>query len=208
MVHHFVGIDCGMNQIRVALLGTVFSISMFLFGCTDPDVNVRDAVDFECSPEFARLDMLIGRWEAASEVTMIETGERFRSSAKVQAAWTLGRQFILVRTEFDLDMPDEKSAGSLGLKTWDTNAGVYRTWDFDSWGKFSTGTMTYDEAARTWHMTSQWVNRRTGASGRGEGTMAFVGKDEKVITWTSRPNDGKEGGFRVKGRSRRLSDSP
>ena len=157
------------------------------------------------APELARLEMLTGEWRAESTATIEESGEAWLSSAHVLAEWDLGGRFVVARTHHAW----QSAAGGGEMEsetwfTWDAAAGSYRTWTFQSNGRFATGTMRYEEGSRTWHMEEEWTHPETGARGRGAGTMEYIGETEKNVSWRTAPSDGSSGAFKVEGRSRRI----
>lgn len=162
------------------------------------------------SRELARLDMLVGHWEARSDVTMDDTDETVVSVAHVDVSWGPGGQYLVKRTFFELEggagdtgWDDEQSV--MGIITWDSTANTYRTWHFDGSGWIARGTMRYDETTRTWYSAEEATHRVTGHRTRGEGSVRYVSDDEKVTRWTNVPLSGQRGGFTTRGTSRRTS---
>ena len=121
--------------------------------------------------------------------------------------------YVLTETVFRFDHADahaglDDTMTARGIFAWDESAGVYRIWSFGSSGQVATGTMTYDQATRTWQANDQWVNLRTGARGTGQGSMHYLNEDYKEIAWTSRSAEDQGAGFEVRGSSRRVSRNP
>lgn len=165
------------------------------------------------SLELERLGMLVGRWESTAESVLEDTGEVLHVSSTVAADWALGGEFLITKARFLIEGGEgvsawESETADVGVFTWDAEARIYRVWHFDDGGMFATGTMEYEATTRTWRVSEESVDRRTGTRVRGEGTMRYVAADERLTEWTSTPLSGQGGGFTSRGHSMRTASRP
>ncbi len=165
-------------------------------GCAQPHVPA-ESVD-----GLRRLDMLTGKWKSTSTAYMEDAVQPVECSATAKVRWDLNGRYLVEDTAYDLGTLGRSTA--TGYWTWDSAAGVYRTWRFDSDGGYTTGTATFDADSQTWYLASQTVNSLTGARSAGSGKMRFSSAREKSFSWSSQPREGGEDPYRVEGTSQRV----
>ncbi len=154
-------------------------------------------------PELVRLDMLVGHWESSHETRVEGSEEVTYVTSTVHARWELDGNFVVARATYRIGGIGGDETRVKTLFTWDDQAGVYRTWAFDTHGNASTGTMRFDAATRTWHMKQESRNRVTDARGKGHGTMHYEDDDHKTFTWSQQAAGGSK--YTARGRSRRVA---
>ena len=116
-------------------------------------------------------------------------------SADTNAQWTLAGNFIIERTAYRFD--EGEGYEGIGIWTWDAAAGTYRSWHFDSLGRTSTGTAQIAEDG-TWRISGASRSVVSGAQSRGEGTLRFLNKAEKIVEWNTLSESGEIEGYRVR----------
>jgi hypothetical protein len=172
-----------------------------LAGC-----SITPTASADLSFEAMRLNMLVGRWSATTEHLASDTGTATPTEVMVDAQWELGGTVVGARSahRWTGDGGSPMALETYAYYSWDQVAEKYRTWSFDSAGRFGEGTMTFDEPTNTWYVEETVTNPSTSIRSRGTGTMQYLSDDEKLIEWRSSPERGG-GGFRVRGRSERVS---
>jgi len=190
-----------MNLRSFAPVLLAFASLLTLAGCATTTTASTDL-----SPEARRLDMLVGRWTATAEHLASDTGVATPTEITVDAQWDLGGTIVAARSAQRWIDPSGSPMAleSYAYYSWDPTANTYRTWSFDSAGRFGEGTMTFDEVANTWQVEQTTTDPSTGVRARHSGTMEYLSEEEQQVEWRSSPERGG-GGFRMRGRSQRVS---
>lgn len=160
----------------------MFLALVAIVGCHQPKYDLSELAEQEVPRpvELDRLDTFVGNWSGTSKIELACTDETITCKGTSSAKWDLDERFLIERAQ--MDMGDLGTMEGISLWTWDPGSKKYRTWWFDSWGGASTGTATYDEATKTWHMKGKGVDPWTGKGTAGKGTGTWT--DENSMTWT------------------------
>jgi len=193
---------------KLGLMGTVLIVG--ITGCSQNSQMSMDPMQRpDLAPELAQLNRFVGEWEGRAEMVepsyeemqaSMPEGEEMPKYFMIAESyeWTLGGRCL--RTTSWREMGPGQRANYEGMMTWDPKDQVYKVWWFGDWGDRATGTMTWDEEAKTFHMEVKGIDGH-GQKGRGEGTMKFLSDDTVEWTWTEK---GPMGTMKLKGMNKRV----
>jgi len=177
-----------------------------LTSACQPGADGRDVAQSAAPPEgpLARLDMLAGTWRGESTTSFIETDEEAKGRAATTLSWCLGGHYLCEVTTYETQ--GESASKVEGYWTWNAADEQYQFWRFDSRGRITVGTATYNPTEHAWTMSARTTDRQSGSVAHGHGDMRFVSDDEKTWTWTSAVRSEPGQTSRTTGRSRRAAD--
>lgn len=168
-----------MNAARLLSIAGMCLFVTALLGCQQP--KMEDMLKAPERPaELDQLNMFVGKWVGAGELTMPGSDEVVTAKGQSTASWAAGGWVLIEEAEETVG--DEGITKGVAMWTWDPKAKKFRTAWLNDHGEISHGTATYDAATRTWHMRGEGHNPYTGVCSIGEGTARFV--DDHTLEWS------------------------
>lgn len=169
-----------MNRIRLAGVAVVL-LALTFAGCHQPDMDLSEMMKLQPrAAELAHLDIFVGNWEGIGKAEMAGNDELITTSGKESAHWEADGRILVDTYEYTMADVEDKYKG-VCVMLWDPKAKKFRSWSFSNYGEVGEGTMTYDEATRTWTMKGKGYDPATGHRTCGHGTVTF--QDDNTQTW-------------------------
>ena len=165
--------------------GIVLGVLALLVGCQQP-MNMEQMMTQPPRPtELDRLNIFVGQWEGTMEMTMPGTDKPTMGKGVNTVSWDADKWVLVERFEGTMGEKNTRYA-SVGIWTWDPKINKFRTYWFDNYGASGTGMCTYDEANKTWRMSSK--GKSSAGSTCGEGTTKII--NNNTMEWNYTEWDG------------------
>ena len=146
--------------------------------------------------ELDRLDAFLGQWDWTTEVKD-PSGKVIPGTGASVVTWEADKRVLVEKYEGKVG---EDRASFVAIWTYDPKTGVYPVFVADSQGNRSHGTITYDEATKSWNVRVT-MNLSGGEKMDDEETLHF--SDPKTMEWRSRVRAGGKTMIEIKGVARR-----
>lgn len=171
-----------MTRTRLAGASMIALLAVILIGCQQPQTDLAELMKAPERPaELDHLNMFVGRWEGTGEIAVPGSDESMTSKGVSTAAWDADNWLLVERSACSVG--DDAMVTGLTIWTWDTKARKYRLHAFDNYGYTATGTATYDDETKTWHIKGKSHSAVTGETSLGEGKIKIVGDDTMEWDW-------------------------
>jgi hypothetical protein len=125
-----------------------------------------------------QLNMMVGTWDATSEMTMAGMDQKMTSKGTATASLECDGHYLVEK--YEGEMGEGQKYRGMGIRAWDPKARVFRMWWFDNLGAIGAGTSTYDAATRTWHNKAKSENPQGGTT-YGTGMDKVI--DDRTVEW-------------------------
>lgn len=140
--------------------------------------SVAPEPQFPARPtELDSLDPFVGTWEVTCKAKIPGSTDQMIATGKGKAEWRFENMFLV--DEFTYDLGEMGTMTGMNILGWDPRARKYRSWSFSSLGETATGTMTYEEEVRLWHLEVEWRDAVSGEMAYGETRINMI--DENTI---------------------------
>ena len=172
-----------MNQIRFAGTAVVL-LALTFTGCQQPDMDMEKMMQLPPrAAELKQLDAFVGNWEGISKAEVKGMEEFVTTSGAEVLHWEADGRILVSTFDYSMaDAPDHYKGISVML--WDPAAKKVRSWSFTGHGDVGEGSMTYDDATRTWTGKDKGYNLASRGRTCGEGSITFQDDDTQTWKWT------------------------
>ena len=172
-----------MNRIRLAGVAVIL-LALTLTGCQKPDMDLAEMMKLPPrGPELAHLDAFVGAWHGIGKAKMEGSDELITTSGVEDVRWEADGRILVDTYEYTMADVEDKYRG-ISVMLWDPKAEKIRSWSFSNYGEVGEGTMTYDEATRTWTMKGKGYDLASGHRTCGHGTVTFEDDNTQRWEWT------------------------